>query len=223
MLADKLCTRFQTYVLRKYSKMRGAILSLYIVLGLGFSGSTIAQSSFSPELKNNVGTYKLDARQIKRLSGRICGTLTDFAARDHDISMGDKIEEYLLKYSGVDRSLTGYKARLAEFWNTYSSDIICRANGSNSFPKQHFFSRAIIHDFPIWVFKDYFFNDSINFPIDPNVITVNQYGQKETILDYIDRVLSDPDAADSLNDHHIKEIRDIIENDFGGKRVRELP
>ena len=213
MLADKLCKRFQTYVLRKYSKMHGAILSLVITTGLVFSIPASAQ--FEP--------VQLTDRQAKRLSGKLCRTLIRYAENDQDKPIGEEIEEILLKWSRVDDNVQNYNIQIAHFFNINSDRIICKPNGNNSFPKQHFFIRAIRQDFPISLFKEYLFSDAIFFPIDPNVVTENQYGEKETVLDYLDEIFSDNTRHDRYNMHQIREIREIIVNDFGGKRARELP
>jgi len=104
--------------------------------------------------------------------------------------------------------------------------MTCKENFESTFPEQHFFSRAVRQNFSTLVLKNYFFSDAENsesFPIDPNIATENQYGIQETVLDYIDRVLLQPDAEIRFNGNQIREVRDIIENDFGGKRARELP
>ena len=80
----------------------------------------------------------------------------------------------------------------------------------------------MIQNFSGLVLRDYLFSDPENFPIDPNIVSVNQYGQEETLLDYIDRVLSSHDVVRKYNTDSIREVRDIIENEFGGKRAREL-
>jgi len=193
--------------------MRGAILSLIMTAGFGFSIPALAQTE----------PVELTERQVKRLSGKLCRTLSRYAETDQDVNIEEKIEETLLKYSGIDSIQSDYKAKIARFWNINSSNVICKPNVNDAFPEQHFFSRAILQDFPISVFKNYFFRDNKNFPINPNIVIVNQHGSRETILDYIDSILLLPDVRQRYNIHQIREVRDIIANDFGGKRFRELP
>ena len=192
--------------------MRGAILSLVIITGLGFSIPASAQSE----------PIELTDRQAKRLSGKLCRTLSNFTVNEYEITIGQKLEEHLLKSSGIDKEQSNYEMKLAIFWNKNSDKVICRENFESTYPEQHFYSRVIRQNLPIRVFKDYLFSNPENLPIDPNVVSVNQYGIQETVLDYIDRVLSQPDAEERFNANQIREVRDIIENDFGGKRSREL-
>ena len=47
-------------------------------------------------------------------------------------------------------------------------------------------------------------------------------GRKETILDYIDGILSDPDAEDKYNVKEIKGLRRMFVKRFGAKSAEEL-
>lgn len=192
--------------------MRGAILSLIITAGLGFTSPAFAQSE----------PIKLTERQAKRLSGKLCRTLSKYAQNQLDGNIGDDFETYLLEFSGLDKSSISYKKQLADFWNKNSAEFICKANGNSTYPEQHLLHRVVRQGFTTLVLKDYLFSTPEVFPIDPNVVSINQYGQTETIIDYIDRLLLVPNAEEDFNTGHIREVRDIIENDFGGKRAREL-
>ncbi|MEP6343923.1 MAG: hypothetical protein ABJ275_11470 [Maricaulaceae bacterium] len=148
--------------------------------------------------------------------------LNDYNLEHQEFHLSVNIERLLVLTSQIETNALDYKLNLAKFWNDNSHRIICTANGESTFPSQHFHNRIVLQSFASEALEKYFFSDPKGFPINPNVAVINQYGNYETILDYIDRLLSLPDAGKHYNTEQIKNSRDIIERDFNGKRYYEL-
>ncbi|MWV29200.1 hypothetical protein [Aurantiacibacter rhizosphaerae] len=165
-------------------------------------------------------TSELSQIDVRVMSAELCLILTKESSLDK-YSAAENLEETLLRFSSISRISPNYKLQLANFWNKHSESIICEAN-SGLFPRQHLFKRAIQMNVQDKVLVDYFLSDENKFPINMNVIEVLNDGEKSTILDYIDKVIAEPDANQIYNIGQVIGIKNIIEKLYNGKRAKEL-
>ncbi|GHB05108.1 hypothetical protein GCM10009069_29530 [Algimonas arctica] len=171
----------------------------------------------------DAGVYNFDLsdQEITALSNELCMVLARMPTASSNFVGAKEIEKRLLRYFKVDVTAPDYKLKIAQHWNYYSTSMICGAT-NGTYPTQHIYKRALAMNFHTPILDEYFFADEIAFPIDPNTIEIQGDGSYSTVLDYIDAMLSRPDASTTYNIGQVAGLGEIIVDFFGGKRVSEM-
>ena len=198
---------------KRITMIRRTILILIVATSFIFPISVKAQSS-----EPSKGIYKDEA--VERLRADLCSIVSIGAGFDQTI--GSKLENALAKFGNLKKESPDFELRMAEIWNQNSHKMICNTSNSGVYPKQHLFQRSVIKELHIPVLEDFFFRDENTFPIDPNTVSIDQNGVEETIIDYIENIIAEPDVLDKYNKSQIIGLRDIIKDLYGGKRARKL-
>tara|TARA_R110002051_G_scaffold59843_2_gene109785 strand:+ start:106 stop:654 length:549 start_codon:yes stop_codon:yes gene_type:complete len=109
---------------------------------------------------------------------------------------GSNMEKLILHFLGLTKEDPNYKEKLTKFWNENSDKFICFDEGSTKYTRtpQHFLKRIVDLGMHKTVFYDFLLSDPEGYAIDVNTIEIYN-GKEETILDYIDNVLSQPNAS----------------------------
>ena len=170
--------------------IRSSILILILATSFIFPISVKAQSS-----KPSLSLHNEEA--VERLRADLCSLVSIGAGRDQTI--GSKLENTLAEFGNLKKESPDFELRMAEIWNKNSHKMICNTSNSGVYPKQHLFQRSVIKQLHIPVLEDFFFRDENTFPIDPNTVSINQNGVEETIIDYIENIIAEPDVFKEYN------------------------
>jgi hypothetical protein len=162
---------------------------------------------------------KEEQQSLKTLSARLCAQLQlSKTAGDKDAGM--QIEIHFLDELNITRKDPDYKIKVAEFWNKYSEYFICNDGTARRNP-QHFLKRVVDMDYYKKVLYDFLLSDEEEYPISVNAIEIYK-GKEETLLDYLNIILSDPNNEELYSFKEIEFLRSIIIEDYGAKTASEL-
>jgi len=162
----------------------------------------------------------LTQRSIDSMKMKICMAMNQ-GKSDASISIPKKINSIIIAFSGLDPQSEDINEKIAKVWNRYSDQMICPTiNGV--YPTQHIYKRAIELKVEKGALVDYFLKDAGNFPINMNAVENKPDGTQETVLDYLDRILANPNVQNKYNAGQLIRVKKIIERRFDGKRAREL-
>ncbi len=166
------------------------------------------------KLQNLTGNPK-----VREFARRLCLEMMTAGETGGDIV--NTMEDQILGYMKITRSTPEYKERIISFWNANKNDFICKGKvTSKTRDTEHLMKRAIalsIHD---KVFDGFFF-DTEEYDFDYNAIELVD-GKPETVLDYLDKVISDPDASKKYVIKHIIELRNSLRDEFGAMHAKDL-
>ncbi len=167
-----------------------------------------------------LGSVKADDSDISsetdasRLGGKICRA--GYIAWP-SLEPVEKFEKAVLMHLGLPENTTNKEQKITQFFNENNPKLIC-GDDTDDYIRQneHLLKRSLAraeHTYLIHVANHY---DGFDW----NFFEIVD-GQKETILDYLDMIFSDPDLAEDYDIPELKSLVRVIEQD-GGKRGREL-
>jgi len=162
----------------------------------------------------------LTQNNISNMKMKICLAMSK-GKSDPSVSIPGRIKTIIIKYGEIDPNSTNVDAQMAEVWNRYADQMVCPAT-NGVYPTQHIYKRAIALRVEKAALVDFFLKDTRGFPINMNAVETRSDGSKETVLDYLDRIMGDPEAKNKYNLGQAIRLRSIIERRFDGKRAREL-
>ena len=201
----------------------------FYVFGLAVLISTSNPVAAAQQEPDRSGNRELSEDRIASLAGEICVILQSIRSSRNSVSSVDALDRKLRDYGGVlaqNRGEDLTRTELAHFFNSVSHRMFCRAS-SGLYPTQHVFKRAVALNIQVEVLEGYFFADEERFPVNPNIVDFS--GRRTsgsggtTILDYIDSVLSSPNASTSFNTGQIRGLREILIDLYDAKTVADLP
>jgi hypothetical protein len=153
------------------------------------------------------------------------------------------MEDQILGYLKITRDTPDYKEKIIAFWNANKNDFICKGKvDSDTRESEHLMKRAIALDMFNHVFDKFFFDtDELEFdynaieyvipvPMEKYVSSPNGgvtgsdwgVGEPETLLDYLNKILADPNASKKYVVKNIKDLRDSLRDEFNAKTAAEL-
>lgn len=153
--------------------------------------------------------------ELKKLAASICRQIA-FAESNNVTSIAHDIESTVLKHNGWDRSTPNYQKKFTDFLNKNSQYFICE-NQAHRYEPQHIYKRVIAMKFYTPILSDFLLGDETVYATDINVITDN-----ETVLDYIDRILSRPNAADDYDIDELNELKEVMVEYYNAKHAKDL-
>lgn len=156
---------------------------------------------------------------IEKLAVRLCVNMVNANATGKDIVK--VMEDQILEYMKISRSTPNYKDKIITFWNDNKNGFVCHGKmNSKTRETEHLMKRAIALSIHNKVFYE-FLLDTEDVEINPNAVEyVN--GQPETVVDYLDKILADPNSSRKYVISDIKRLRKDLVNYYGAKSAREL-
>lgn len=157
---------------------------------------------------------------IENMAIEFCGIMQNTrTVRNYPVA--ESIERNLLRFADLTKDDPKHVAKIAVFWNHYLEQMICPPVGG-TFPRQHFYKRAIELSISQPVLIEYFFRDSIAFPIEVNIVEIIENGSSSTVIDYIDAALAMDDAEDRYNVDQVEALRTFLIEKRGAKSFSEM-
>ena len=163
-----------------------------------------------------------EAEHFNDMVRSICARI--ILARANSIkTISDDIELSMLKFNGWDRQTPNYQRKLSEFFNANSDKFICEHTDDYSYDRQHLFKRIVrMTMYKTLFLEGFFLRDENLYPIDVNFVGENaRNGEPETLLDFLDDILADPDSP-GYNRAEIYGLRELITEFYNAKKAKEL-
>ena len=155
---------------------------------------------------------ELTQEEIKGIRNRLCMNI--FNASSFGLKP-DEFKKEILTPLGFDIHDPNANKIVSSFLNKYKQKMVCPKDpGDLSTRDLHLYKTAIINGV-IDLFDEILFDDD-EYQIDFNAFEIVD-GKKETVLDYLDKLLSTTHKGDD----DLELLRDDI-IDFGGRRASEL-
>jgi hypothetical protein len=174
--------------------------------------------SFNTQAQNET---KIDDARIEDLSIRICRSALTFRNASAKTA-GESIEYMILKFLGTSKEDPNHKVILTKFWNENSEKLICYEGPEDETRNpQHFLKRIVDLGMYNSVLYDFLLYDEDEYPIDVNTVEIYN-GKEETLLDYLDQIISNPEKAKEYNIKEVKLLRLTILEDYNAKKASEL-
>lgn len=130
----------------------------------------------------------------------------------------EKFEKAVLMHLDLPEDTPNKEKIISKFFNENNSKLICGEDTDNYIRQhEHLFKRSLAraeHTYLIHI------ANHVDYELDWNFYEMVD-GKKETILDYLDMIINDPDLAEDYNVPELKTLIGTIE-EIGGKRGREL-
>jgi hypothetical protein len=159
------------------------------------------------KLQNLAGDPK-----VREFAKDLCLTMMNAGETGKDIVQ--VMENDILGYMEITRETPEYQEKIISFWNANKNDFICKGKvTSKTRETEHLMKRAIALSLHDKVFDGFFFNTD-EYDFDYNAIELVD-GEPETVLDYLDKVISDPDASKKYVVENIIELRNSLRDEFG--------
>ncbi|WP_298553622.1 hypothetical protein [uncultured Algibacter sp.] len=161
----------------------------------------------------------IEKDNLKNVANRMCIQFTlakKYGAKD----LISKIDDIVISYLGLDKSKKN-KKEIINFWNSKSEYLICDEGKRKDRNTEHVLKRAIYLEY----YPELFFSYLMRFKepqIDFNAIEkIN--GENETILDYLDKLISTERVEDLYDIENVKKLRRILASPrFGAKTAEQL-
>lgn len=119
---------------------------------------------------------------------------------------------------GEGKSYSSKEALISDFFNQNNPKLMCGRETRGSWrEREHILKRSISANMYHFLEK---VGSSREYSMDFNYYEIID-GEKETLLDYLDKILADEDLMEGYDRDELETLVHMIEND-GGKRGREL-
>jgi hypothetical protein len=174
--------------------------------------------------------------EVREFAFVLCIKMTNAGERGKDIVA--IMEDQMLGYLQLSRATPNYSDKIIAFWNAHTNDFICRGRvTSETRESEHLLKRAIalrLQDHVLYKFL--LRNKSTNVNAVEWVVPAPETqiwggdlthapwgtGEPETVIDYLDKILADPQASQKFVVADIEKLRRVLTKVFHGKTAKEL-
>ena len=168
-------------------------------------------------------TKEYTCEELEDFTQMICNEATSLSRGDSISKAGEIIEKRFLKMFGIDKNDPNYKKLVAAVYNKYAACFICRDKPtSKTRNPEQFLKRVVSLGMYETILYDFFLYDEEEYPINVNTIEILPNGEKETLLDYINKILADPEVDKKYDVKEILDLKGLIIEDFGAKKASDL-
>ena len=136
---------------------------------------------------------------------------------------GKGVEGLILNFLGISKEDPKYKEKLTKFWNENADKFICHEEGTTERTRnpQHFLKRIVDLGMHKSVLNGFLLSNPYKLPINVNTVEIYN-GKEETLLDYLDAIISNPDNEEKYNIPEIKSLRRLLLMGYNAKTAAEL-
>lgn len=161
--------------------------------------------------------------ELEEFARVICSSATRLSRSDSISEAGNQIQLLFILEFGIDKNDPNYKKLVAAVYNKYADCFICR-DKPTKFTRnpEQFLKRVVSLGMYETILYDFLLYDEDEYPIDVNTIEILPNGEKETLLDYIDKILADLEVSKKYDVKEILDLRGLIIEDFGAKKASDL-
>lgn len=177
----------------------------------------------------NIQGLPTNTSEVENLAAAIDPTISDLADQIcnamvlYDSTGAGPIHEafeiIILNHLGIDKETTpNYRLRVRDFWNENHEQMICRNEIQGLDSPQHILKRVIDMRNTTSFYFDYFISDR---QVNVNAIEYRN-GNPETVIDFIDTILSDPQAEELYDVQELGRLKYFLIEIMGAKTSEEL-
>lgn len=155
--------------------------------------------------------------EMEKFGNSLCISMVNANVTGKDIVK--TLQDQILQKLKITRSTPNYQDKIIAFWNRNKNYFVCKGKiNSITRDQEHITKRALA----LGIEKHVFYKFLLNNPnTDVNAIEWHN-GEAETVLDYIDKILSDPNAKDKYVIKDIKELREMLIDYFDAKKAEDI-
>lgn len=165
---------------------------------------------------------KISDESLAEFAKLLCSTARRLSRGDSISKSGSIIENEFIKKFGINKKDKDYKKQVADIYNKYADKLICIDTPTpHTRSPEQFIKRVISLGMYEYILYDFLLYDEEEYPIDVNTVEVVD-GKKETVLDYIDNILADPEVSNKYDVAEIKDLRGLLIEDFKAKKANDL-
>jgi hypothetical protein len=177
----------------------------------------LAALSTAANATADIKTTPVGDPEVREFARNLCRKMTFAGETGKDIVK--TMEDQLLGYMKITRDTPNYTDKIIEFWNANKNDFICKGKvDSATRETEHLMKRAIalsLHNHVLYKFL-------LNHPnTDVNAIEYVD-GEPETVVDYLNKILANPDASKKFVISDIEDVREMLIDYFNAKTAAEL-
>lgn len=156
----------------------------------------------------------IQSKEMEDLSNKICTELIK-AQNSTGENSAIVIQREILNHLNITKKKSNYKKEVTKFWNDNLNQMVCTTPSVNNTSPQHLMKRVI----EMGLNKEVYFN--FIFELADN-INVNAVENGETVIDYIDSILSNPDNETKYVFREIKDLREVLVDFYGAKKASDF-
>ena len=155
--------------------------------------------------------------EVKVLANQLCDTMLLFKGMGKPTYLA--FERGVLKFLDIDKKENpNYRAEISKFWNQYSEYMICTNERVGYDSPQHLLKRVVDMSSITAFYFEYFLEDE---NINVNAIEWKD-GQPETVVDYLDSIIADPNLEHIYDLETVKHLRSFLVSRIGAKKAVEV-
>jgi hypothetical protein len=220
--------------------LSNSLLYLCLASLLTVLSSSPTQAASPPEIASDPEVSKFGGEtEIQKFAVSLCIDMASANSTGKDIVK--VVEDKILSHIKISRATPNYNDKIITFWNENKNDFICKGKVTEKTREsEHLMKRAVA----LSIHNKVFYNFLLNNPnTDVNAIewvigdpAASEYlsemqkvthapwgtGEPETILDYLDKILADPEASIRYVISDIKRLRKMLIDYFNAKTAKEL-
>ena len=167
-------------------------------------------------------TKEYTCEELEEFGSLICANARRLSRGNSISKAGQIIEQDFINKFGIDKNNPNYKQLVAAVYNKYAACLICHDKPTKfTRTPEQFMKRVVSLGMYESILYDFLLYDEEEYPIDVNTIEMVN-GKPETLLDYLDHILADPQVERKYNKNEIYVLRETIIDDFGVKKASEL-
>lgn len=155
--------------------------------------------------------------EVKILANQLCDTMLLFKGMGKQPSIA--FERGVLKFLDIDKKENpNYRSEISKFWNQYNEYMICTNERVGYETPQHLLKRVVEMNTIDSFYFSYFLEDE---NINVNAIEWKD-GQPETVVDYLDSIIADPNSEYIYDLTAVKQLRSFLVSRIGAKKAVEV-
>jgi hypothetical protein len=188
-------------------------MKLLVLIGLLLSFTVVAQEPDSDDEQNTL---------VSILANRICSRLLASQAFDN-LSARVAFKSTIANHLGIPVTGKNTRKKVIDFFNLNKNKMICTIENPKYSSPQHVMRRMIDMKIQEEVFFEFLLeddSDEYKGKVDLNFVYKNAQGKEETLLDYIETIVSDKSTRGSYNHDELRDLQEMLQDQYGGKYVR---
>ncbi|EED33650.1 hypothetical protein NOR53_1723 [gamma proteobacterium NOR5-3] len=174
--------------------------------------------------------------QVREFAKNLCIDMMTAGETGKDVVA--VMEDQMLGYLQLSRATPNYSDKIIAFWNAHTNDFICKGRvDSATRESEHLLKRAIALSMHNHVLYKFLLNhedtdvNAVEWVVpDPNASSTQANlthapwgtGEPETVVDYLDKILADPEASEKFVVSDVARLRKDLVKYYGGKTAKAL-
>ena len=163
-------------------------------------------------------TSEMEDLSISILANQICDAMNVYQMTGVGVAH-EAFEMMILDHLNIDKANNpNYRVEVRNFWNANHERMICTNETPGHTSPQHILKRVIEMQSTSTFYFQYFLEDR---RVNVNAIEMRE-GQPETVVDYIDTILADPQAENLYDVSELRRLRSFLLQFMNAKRASEI-